>query len=159
MLVVTDEALTRMEKLRCRLVGRLLTVELFKGDVTTIHPDATLAEACATMKANNFSALPVVTADGVHGLLSGNDIVCWVGLQLGDIVLLEDAVVGQVMSAHAETDYRIVRRDTPCHDIPSMFAEAASGGCVLGAVLVSNRGRADEPLLVIITPWDTARLN
>lgn len=159
MLVVTDEVLTRIEKLRCRLVGRLPTVERFRGEVTTIHPEATLVEACATMKANNFSSLPVVTEDGVHGLLSGNDIVCWVGRQLGDIGLLEDALVGQVMSEHAETDYRLVRRDTPCHDVSSMFADAASGGCVLGAVLVTNTGRAHEPLLGIITPWDAAKLN
>lgn len=159
MLVVTDEVLTRIESLRCRLVGRIPTVERFRGEVTTIRPEATLAEACATMKRHNFSSLPVVTEDGVHGLLSGNDIVCWVGRQLGDIVLLEDSVVGQVMSAHAETDYRLVRRDTPCHDVSSMFADAASGGCVLGAVLVTNTGRAHEPLLGIITPWDAAKLN
>lgn len=159
MLVVTDETLAGIEKLRCRLVGRLATVDMFRGEVTTIDPDATLAAACDTMKANNFSSMPVVTDDGVHGLLSGNDIVCWVGAQLGDVGLLEDAHVHQVMSAHAETDYRIVRRDTPYHDIPSMFAEAVTGGCVLGAVLITSRGRADEPLLGIITPWDTARLN
>lgn len=158
MLIVSDDTLAAIEDLRRRLVGAIATVDRFRKKVVPIAPDATLAEASAAMKEHDYSALPVVSDDGVHGLLSGNDIVWWLGSRLDELFLLDEVAVTEVMHAHTTVDYRLVRRDMPCYDVPGLFADALDAGNVLGALLITATASAHEPLIGIVTPWDLSHI-
>lgn len=158
MLTVSYGMLAAVEALRHRLVGHGDTVAWFQKDVVTVAPDAPLAEACTLMKTHDFSALPVVSDDGIHGLLSSNDLVWWMGNRVDDLFLLEEVAVLDVMNAHTTVDFELVRRDMPLHDVPGRFTEALELGRVLGALLITRTASPKGRLRGIVTPWDLAQL-
>lgn len=154
----TPAAVNAIEAIRTKLVGTEPTVWSFCGEVTSIAPDATVAEACRIMRHDDYTCLPVVTDAGLHGLLSATDVVWWVGGALDELGLIEDVPVSEVMNAHTTIDYVLVERRFPQRDVPPVFAGTGRSGCPVGAVLVTVTGQPHEPLSGIITPWDLAEI-
>lgn len=159
LITATTSALTAAIGLHRKLIGTLPTVQRLCGEVTTITPDATLAEASRLMRQTDYSTLPVVTTDGIHGLLTGSDIVWWLGGHLDDIVMLTDQTVLEVMHAHPAVDYLVIGRDFKQRDVPRLFTDLGPTGCPVGAVLITGTGHSHERILGIITPWDLPSMN
>jgi CBS domain-containing protein len=159
LITATTGALSAVIGLHRKLIGTLPTMQRLCGEVTTITPDASLADASRLMRKMDYSTLPVITDDGIHGLLTGNDIVWWLGGHLDDIVLLEEMPVSEVMHAHPAIDYHIVGRDFKQRDVPGLFIDRGPTGCPVGAVLITSTGHAHERILGIITPWDLPSMN
>lgn len=155
---VREISVQTMERLRDRLCGKVTSLKPFRSEVTTVRQDTTVGEACRIMADMDYSVLPVVSADGVNALLSADDLVHWVGQHLGEVGLLEDVPVCEVMSAHPSVDYRVVGLRTPARDVPPMFLERPEGERNLGAVLITATGVSHERLLGILTAWDLPRL-
>jgi CBS domain-containing protein len=154
----TGEAIRAIEGIRAGLTGTEPTVWPFCRPVTTVEPSTTVATACRLMRDRDYSTLPVVSHDGIHGLLSATDVVWWVGGALDDILLLEDVPVTEVMHAHTTVDYVLVGRGSLQRDVPRLFSSSGASGCPIGAVLITSSGRPHEKLVGIITPWDLADL-
>lgn len=155
----TPSAVHAVEGMRTKLLRTYPTVAAFCGEVTTVPPDATVADACRIMREKDYSTLPVVTDAGLHGLLSSTDVVWWVGGSLDDFDLIENAPVSLVMNAHTSVDYELVERGFLQRDVPSLFSGTGRSGCPVGAVLISVTGHPHEALNGILTPWDLAQIN
>lgn len=163
----TPASVAVIEAIREKLIGTEPTVWSLCGEVTIVSPSSTISGACQLMRTHDYSTLPVITDAGLHGLLSANDLVWWIGgavqEQAGEapmlLEVLDDVVVSDVMHAHTSVDYALVERRFPVRDLPGKFATTGRSGCPIGAVLITANGQPHEPLSGIVTPWDLAELH
>jgi CBS domain-containing protein len=154
--------LVRAEHLLERLTGAIPRVDVLArgaNSVTVTRPTVGLGEALAVMTREDFSALPVVDDDGRFvALLTNDDIVHWLGHHLDEHGIVEEVPVADVMHA-AGPDFTFVARDMPQRDARRIFHRSADeSGVPLMAMLITKSGRAQEPLLGILTPWDLPQL-
>lgn len=73
---------SRAEQLNEQLTGKIPRVAqlITAREVTSIAPSTTVEEALETMQRHDYSCLPVgEPQDGFRGLLSSQDLVCWLG--------------------------------------------------------------------------------
>lgn len=154
--------LVRAEHLLEKLAGTIPRIDVFaKGanSVTVTRPAHRLGEVLAVMTREDFSALPVVDDEGRFiALLTSDDVVHWLAEHLEEHGIVEEAPVSELMHS-AGPDFTFVPRDMPQRDARRIFHRSADeNGAPLMAMLITMTGKAHEPLLGILTPWDLPRL-
>jgi CBS domain-containing protein len=154
--------LVRAEHLLERLTGTIARIDVFdKGahSVTVARPTQRLGEALGVMTREDFSALPVVDYAGRFvALLTSDDVVHWLAEHLGEDGIVEEVPVADVMHS-AGPDFTFVPRNMPQRDARRIFQRSADdNGAPLMAMLITMTGKAHEPLLGILTPWDLPTL-
>jgi CBS domain-containing protein len=108
------------------------------GDVTSISPDATVAEAVKLLATHRIGAVPVTDATGVVGIFSERDVIY--GLEREGAAAL-DKRVGDVMTSPALT----VDLDAPAMAALSMMTRrrirhlpVIEGGAMIGFVSIGD---------------------
>ncbi len=154
--------LVRTEHLLEKLTGTIPRLDVFaKGanSVTVTRPRQPLGEVLAVMTHEDFSAVPVVDDEGRFiALLTSDDVVHWLAEHLEEHGIVEDVAVSELMHS-AGPDFTFVARDMPQRDARRIFHRSAdTNGAPLTAMLITMTGKAHEPLLGILTPWDLPQL-
>jgi CBS domain-containing protein len=85
------------------------------GEVTSISPDATVAEAVTLLATHRIGAVPVTDANGVIGIFSERDVIYALNR---DGAAALDSTIAQVMTAPALT----VEPDAPVMSALSMMS-------------------------------------
>lgn len=108
------------------------------GEVTSISPDATVADAVKLLATHRIGAVPVTDASGVVGIFSERDVIYCLE-SVGAAAL--DKTVGEVMTSPALT----VETDMPVMSALSMMSRrrirhlpVVEGGAMVGFVSIGD---------------------
>jgi CBS domain-containing protein len=108
------------------------------GDVTSVSPDASVADAVKLLATHRIGAVPVTDAAGVIGIFSERDVIY--GLEREGAAIL-DRRVGDVMTSPALT----VESDAPAISALSMMTRrrirhlpVVDGGAMVGFVSIGD---------------------
>ena len=108
------------------------------GDVTSISPESTVADAVKLLATHRIGAVPVTDASGVVGIFSERDVIYCLDRE-GEAAL--DKKVGDVMTAPALT----VETDAPVMSALSMMSRrrirhlpVVEGGVMVGFVSIGD---------------------
>ena len=108
------------------------------GDVTSISPESTVADAVKLLATHRIGAVPVTDASGVVGIFSERDVIYCLDRE-GEAAL--DKKVGEVMTAPALT----VETDAPVMSALSMMSRrrirhlpVVEGGVMVGYVSIGD---------------------
>jgi predicted transcriptional regulator len=133
----------------------------YRRSVTTVSPDDTLAEVLRLVFEHGFSQFPVLQEGKFRGLITGNEIVRWLGRCTQAASTQVDLAGVCVRTVLKEKDpflkgvsiFCFARLDSPVTEVMGRFSIQQ----MLEVVLVTASGDKNSPIEGIVTQWDAAR--
>ena len=109
------------------------------------------------MKDRGFSHVPIVEQDKLYGVLSAYTVFEFVTEQ-GMQILTEETKVKAMkaylpIEKHKKEYYLFLPADATFTEADEAFEKRDSKGRRLVVIFITEHGRADEPLLAMLTPW------
>ena len=130
-----------------------------RDNVFSGSPEDTVSSVVDTMLKNVYSHVPVLDVGGkVLGVFSESTMLEMsnAGIRNNNDCLLRDVMRFLPCDKHTAEVFRFVPFNDPIAHLRSLFAEALEKNERIGMIFVTKSGRADEPLLGVITVWDIA---
>jgi predicted transcriptional regulator len=150
----TWETVRRIERAAGDCQSPKLAVPTFAREVTTVDTDSTLSDVLKQIAVSDFSQFPVYRRTEFAGLLTENGITRWIAGRARDAqVTLDTSAVSVRQLLRQETTQRAVtfmRTDAEVGEVVVAFRKNP----LLEAVLFTNDGARNRPLLGIATQWD-----
>ena len=113
------------------------------------------------MHERNLSYVPILSVNRVIGVF-GDDALSSLLLDRGKLELTNELTFGDIQE-HLKPErcvvFTFVAEDTPLSKLEELFEKALKKGEHIGLVFVTKRGRQDEALRGILTPWDVAAID
>lgn len=118
---------------------------------------SSLMKVIRVMKDRGFSHVPVVENDKLYGVLSAYTVFEFATEQ-GAQILTEDTRVSDMKSylpieKHKNEWYLFLPRDATFTEADEAFIKRDHRGRRLVAIFITEHGKANEPLLSMLTPW------
>jgi predicted transcriptional regulator len=153
-------AVARIAHIRDVLLQPILVTQFMHTPVWSIDADDTLALATQRMYSKHYSQLPVYENNQYRGILTVRNITYWIGAQSHAPLRLDNVLVRTVLEFASQRDTAIfVHAQTPLIDVVGYFAAHDRRGTYLDAVLITQDGTADQPLLGLIAMADIPAIN
>lgn len=131
-------------------------IPMFRKIVTTFNADDSLVDVLGEIRDKSYSQFPVYHQDGTwRGLLTKKGVTSWLAETVdGPHVSLEGIQVKHVLhhDPHLRR-YRFIAQETSVIEAHHHFI-SMKDGVRLDALLITETGQEDEPLLGIIRPQD-----
>ncbi len=145
-----------IEEIRDLLLHPPRVDSILTEQVQTIRLSEPVGRAVRLMFENDLSQLPVVSQDGVTGILTTNTIVRWLGAQVAeDIFSLTETTVAEVLQYKEEDEtWKCIPRHSTLVEAVEFFEQELHQGHRPVALIITHSGRQHEKPLGIITPWD-----
>lgn len=128
-------------------------------NILCTHPEDRLLTIMRKMHESGFSHVPIINTNGVCGVLSLRSVFDFIaenGLDainaattvrdVHDYTSLDRKQGDQYMFVSADTDISVIRKN---------FNRRWEPNHRLALVMVTHNGRPNEPLIRLLTPWDT----
>lgn len=131
-------------------------IPLFRKRVTTFDADDPLVEVLGEIRDKNYSQFPVYNTDGSwRGLLTKKGVTSWLAETVaGPHMSLEGVQVRDVLRYDPHLHrYRFIAKETSVIEAHQHFINMKDG-VRLDALLITETGEENEPLLGIIRPQD-----
>ena len=157
--VPTDEVVGKIERIAALLLEPPKVAPLFLKEVLTLSGSYPVSRAIRDLSRMSYTQAPVYVNDKLNGLLTSNMIVKWMGICLisnndKDVNLHEPSLTDVIKKAGHENDYQLVSVNQSLFTVPDLFYHWQQEGRKLEAVLITQNGDPEEPLLGIITNRD-----
>ena len=129
---------------------------LFKKEVLTLSAEQPVARAIRDLSKLSYTQAPIMEDGKVRGLLTLKMIVQWMGHSLANNTFdIEKTTIGDLLDQlNVSNGYEYVSAGKSLLEIPDLFYRWQDQGEKLEAVLITENGKKDEPLLGIITNRD-----
>jgi predicted transcriptional regulator len=110
------------------------------------------------MRERDHSQVPVFAKKDFRGLLTGNTIVRWLGsltdAQCADVAA---TTVGEVLNSSEPPDnFIFIGKNAAIVEAEDMLLKGIQDRREIDALLITENGSMNEPLLGIMTTWDIA---
>jgi len=156
--VPTDEVVEKIERIAALLIEPPKVAPLFLKEVLTLSGNYPVSRAIRDLSRMSYTQAPVYQDGKLVGLLTSNMIVRWMGICLisneDDVNLHETVLTDVISKAGHENDYHLVSVNQPLFTVPDLFYRWQQEGRKLEAILITQNGDPDDPLLGIITNRD-----
>ena len=146
-------------------LGRVMNPPLAKDIAVPISSvfwktmDDPVRPAMEEMQRRVFSHIPILEKGVVVGVFSENTaLACLLdgNAAIGEDSRFSDLKAYLPMDRHRAEVFRFVRQNTSAVQVGDLFEKALARQERIGLVFTTRSGRADEPLLGIISAWDVA---
>jgi len=153
-------AVNRITVLRDLLLTPPTVRQFIRTKVVSIDSKQSLTTAIRLMSNQHFSQLPVYHKMQYHGILSVRNVTYFLGAQPQHVIDLDTYTVADVLTHAAQRDTAVfVAQKTPLIDVLAHFATHNRRGTYLDAVLVTQDGDTQQPLLGLIAAADIPAMN
>jgi len=157
--IPTKEVVEKIERVASLLVEPVKVAPLFLKEVLTLSGSYPVSRAIRDLSMMSYTQAPVYEDDKLIGLLTSNMIVKWIGICLIDnndreVNLHETSLTDVIKKVGHKNGYHFVSINQSLFSIPDFFLRRQQEGRKLEAVLITQSGKSDEPLLGIITNRD-----
>lgn len=151
-----DSIVDLIHEIEQELLHPRQVIPMFRKIVTTFKVDDALLDVLKVVRDKDYSQFPVYDADGSwKGLLTKKGVTSWLAAIVdGPQVSLENVQVKHVLQhdSHVER-YRFVDKDTTIIEAHHYF-NSIEDGIRFDALLITETGNQNEPMLGIIRPRD-----
>ncbi len=158
------DVVERMEHIAAVLEQPPLVTPEFERKVYTVRSQDSILDVMALIRRLGYTQFPIYDQEGSFtGLLTDRCLARWLTFELEKVRSnsLEAITVAEV-AAYDKTQGKNVTflaKDATIFDAYNEFERRiGTDRPRLEAILITERGRKDEPLLGIITPWDILRI-
>jgi predicted transcriptional regulator len=151
-----DEAVAHIERIVKLLLEPPRVAPLFMKEVLTLSISHPVSRAIREFSQMGYTQAPVLEDGLVVGLITSNMIVRWMGKSLANNSFdINKTTLREVIRvAGHELNYEVVSTNKSLFEIPDLFYHWQQEGKKLEAVLITRKGKLNEPLQGIITNRD-----
>lgn len=153
----SDEIMTALREVIRQVEHPKLAIDfgvkaIYKGTL-----GSPLLRVIHVMKDRGFSHVPIIEQDKLYGVLSAYSVFEFITEQ-GMQILTEETKV-KAMKAYLPIDkhkkeyYLFMSKKATFVDADEAFEKRDSKGRRLVAIFITEHGKADEPILTMLTPW------
>lgn len=145
-----------IEKL-AELITQPVTVgTTFVRDVFTFEAKDSLSKVLEFFKQKDVMPVPIYQNDRFLGIITPRGMTRWLADAMGKgRIPWKKTTMGDILKHESNgNNYRFIASKTPIPEAEEIFKEAAAGGHILEAILITRLGKKEEPLTGIITPLD-----
>ncbi len=150
------EVVENIERIASLLLEPPRVAPLFLKEVMILSPDQPVARAIRELSKMTYTQAPVQENGRITGLLTLKMIVQWMGISLANNTFdIEKTTIGDLMELVGESNgYEIVPTNKSLLEIPDLFYRWQDKGKKLEAVIITQKGKDDDPVKGIITNRD-----
>ncbi len=151
----TEYAIQYLEKYVHDIKKPPRCADIFKKDVFTCKYDDKLIDIVHTMQNHNYSHIPVYNRDNKFvWLLNESNILQWLSENKNNNLNL--AKVWDIKLINDRNYVQFISRMVNVYEVDKLFANKKDNWLQIWILLITENGRSDEPLIGIISAWDTA---
>ncbi|MGO4888550.1 CBS domain-containing protein [Anaerobacillus sp. MEB173] len=149
-----------IEKIKEELTKPELVIPRFKRKVIYFQLEDRLTTVLKAIKEHAFTQYPIYKDGKFFGLITENGIVRWLSNKVDkDQITLNSKTLDQVMlyERHAQ-NVIFIHKETTLYEAQDLFVKQLDKKFTrLDALLITETGDKNEPLLGIITPYDVIK--
>lgn len=151
------ELVDQLERIVENLKNPPKVIQHFKNEVREFSPSDRMDSVLAFTAANEYSQV-VVRVDGKLDLLSANTIQRWLAHHAKQSLVDLDVPVSEVLSFREPRtiEIRFADRNTTLSAAQEHFYGGQADSLL--ALIITERGMAEEQVLAFVTPWDLGQL-
>ena len=157
--IPSDDIITALRKVIRQLEHPKLAIDFGVkiGAIYKASLGSPLMKVINVMKDKGFSHVPIIEQDKLYGVLSAYSVFEFITEQ-GVQILTEETKVKAMKSylpidKHRKECYLFMSKKATFIDADEAFEKRDSKGRRLVAIFLTEHGRADEPILAMLTPW------
>ncbi|WP_047979801.1 CBS domain-containing protein [Ornithinibacillus contaminans] len=147
-----DSVVAHMEKIEQAITEPKRVIPMFSKEVYSFASKDTLSDLLDVIYREGYSKFPVYNHDVFIGLVTESGITKW--LAEHKQTSISEVTIEEIIPYQKESNYQFVAKTTTVYQVVDLFKEHISKGNRLDALLISETGEKQEPLLGIITAWD-----
>lgn len=150
-----ERTVEAIERIAAYLLEPPRVIPLFRKDVLTLSAGSPVNKAIRLMSKHGYSQIPIKDGNTTIALLTTTTVVRWLAeaLEAGTFNPQETPVGSILDYTEHEHNFKFVAAATSLFEVHDLFYLYKLDGKKLEAVLISEHGRPDEPILGIITIW------
>lgn len=152
----TEYSISQLEKYVKEIKAPPKCIDLFSKEVFVCHYDDNLKSVVKIMEQKNYSHVPVYNRNerfvwllgesNILSRLSDNNDIVWA--KVWDVRLITD-----------NNYMRFISKKVNVYEVDKMFADKKENNEKIWILLITENGHRNEPLLGIISAWDTAMID
>lgn len=157
--IPSDDIMTALRKVIRQVEHPKLAIDFGVkiGAIYKASLGSPLMKVINVMKDKGFSHVPIIEQDKLYGVLSAYSVFEFITEQ-GVQILTEETKVKAMKSylpidKHRKECYLFMSKKATFIDADEAFEKRDSKGRRLVAIFLTEHGRADEPILAMLTPW------
>lgn len=157
--VASEITVKRINFIEKQLTEPMKITEVFSEDVVGVNEDDSLAKLLHLVKKERYSQYPVISQNGLHGLITENGITNWLANNIEkDIISIKKTTVKDVIANEEEREsYNILYSYNTLYDVIEEFEKGRNTGKRIFIIIVLKSPQKIiklEDIYTIITPWD-----
>lgn len=116
-----------------------------------VTPNVLVKDVLTTFAEKGFMRCPVVDGGKIVGLITAKTIARWL---ISNSFSVGNITVSQLVKFFDANDYSVVSENSDIVSLIGIFNSSLRSGTFIQAALVTQSGKADSPLVGILTPSD-----
>lgn len=155
-----DSVVEKVERIVRDLQKPLRVIPLFEKSVMTFQLNNEIRDILKSIRIHNYSKFPVYDGQAFIGLLTDRGISKWLAHHSDLTVSLKQISAFDLLCHEvSEKNYHFVDKTHTVYDLKALYYDHHEKyGSRLEAILVTESGASNEPLLGMATPFDILRL-
>lgn len=150
-----EDVVMEIEKIAAMLMNPPLVCEHFLTEVYEVSPEENLVPVLQKMVEMDFSQAPIVKEGYILGLINYEALARWMARLTATpepLKLFRESTIQDVLNGIIRLkNYRIIKKTTDFVTAREYFVESLGNPHPAEALLITENGRRDEPILGIIT--------
>lgn len=150
-----EDVVLEIEKISAILMNPPLVFQHFLTTVYSVSPEDSLVKVLQTLVEKDFCQAPIIQDGFILGLINFEAIARWMAeltKTSEPLKLFKDSYVKDIITKTLKLkNYRIIKKDTDFVTAREYFVESLGNPHPAEALLITENGRRDEPVIGIIT--------
>lgn len=136
-----------------------LSIAVKAYDIYTTTLERNAIDVIKVMNNNHYSHVPVIRDELMFGVFSENTVFSYIaerGRFINEGTKISEFLEYLPLNKHKGEKFKFVEKNTSLLEIEELFRKELHSSRRLAVVYVTEKGRQEEKLLGMITPWDLA---
>ncbi len=152
----SEKLIASLKEINKKIANQPKLIHFCKSKPLTFTSSQPIQDAIISMRANDFSQVPIMNHGEIIGVLSSNTISRWLGADSSeDIFSTTDTTISHVMThLENEDNFVLLPKNEDYGKALAKFDRYSSEGKQLDGILLTESGKRNESILGIVTLAD-----
>lgn len=150
-----DSIVDHIVEIEKELTKPKIVYSYFARSVFTLQAEETVETVLKIIRERKFTKFPIYHGKRFLGLITQKGITTWLSHQInGDLTTCIEKPLSDVLAFEAPDNHQFISGNSSLYEAIDMFQRQIGNGRRLEAILITENGNPEEPLVGIITNWD-----
>ncbi|MDX8046242.1 CBS domain-containing protein [Gracilibacillus sp. S3-1-1] len=153
-----EDVVKELEQLTELFVQPPTALSIASQPVEFFHVNSSMEKLMECIKRTHYSQYPIYQDNTLIGLLTDSDIVDVLASKLQEIPIDQQQPIHELFVFEEQSHMKVVAKSATVIEVEALFKESIVNDQKIEAIIITDKGTADEPPLGLISSWDLIRL-